>query len=155
MSIRIAINSDVRIHNCWEWEHMPIWWSWKVKNLRINDCTCYYTPWVRSFDLSRYKNLKTLDVGEWCFRYVKRVKISGLNQLESVSISYSSLMNPSSIRFENLPKLKSIKLGYYALCGSYGTNDNSLRMKNLPSLSYLYGSDHNFSNMHNVILESI
>ena len=101
MGIRIAINSDVVIHNCWEWEHIPIWWSWKVKNLRINDCTCYYTPWVRSFDLSRYKNLKTLDVGEWCFRYVKRVKISGLNQLESVSISYSSLMNPSSIRFES------------------------------------------------------
>ena len=101
MGVRIAINSDVVIHNCWEWEHLPIWWSWKVKNLRINDCTCYYTPWVRSFDLSRYKNLKTLDVGEWCFRYVKRVKISGLNQLESVSISYSSLMNPSSIRFES------------------------------------------------------
>ncbi|KNB41308.1 hypothetical protein JH06_5663 [Blastocystis sp. subtype 4] len=102
----------------------------------------------------RYKNLKTLDVGRWCFWDVKRVKISGLNQLESVSISYQSLMNPSSIRFENLPKLKSIELGHYALEGSYGTNDG-LIMKNLPSLSYLSGNYNNFFNMNNVILESI
>jgi len=72
-----------------------------VKNLRINGHTCYYTPWARSFDLSRYKNLKTLDVGSWCFRYVKRVKISGLNQLESVTIGWDSLETPSSIRFES------------------------------------------------------
>ena len=101
MSIRIAINSDVVIHNCWEWEHMPIWWSWKVKNLEVSYENCYYTPWMRSFDLSGYKNLKTLYVGERSFNGVKRVKISGLNQLESVSISYSSLMNPSSIQFES------------------------------------------------------
>ena len=79
MSIRIAINSDVRIHNCWEWEHIPIWWSWKVKNLRINDPTCYYTPWVRSFDLSRYKNLKTLDVGERSFRYANSIRFESEN----------------------------------------------------------------------------
>ena len=29
----------------------------------------------------------------------------------------------------DLPKLKSIELGDYALMGSYGTNDNSLTMK--------------------------
>ena len=101
MGIRIAINSDVVIHNCWEWEHIPIWWSWKVKNLRIYGGSCRNSPWVRSFDLSRYKNLKTLDVGRWCFWDVKRVKISGLNQLESVTINYWSLMNHSSIRFES------------------------------------------------------
>ena len=94
MGIRIAINSDVVIHNCWEWEHLPIWWSWKVKNLRI------YAPWVRSFDLSRYKNLKTLYVG-WGFWYVNQVKISGLNQLESVSIDGRSLQYLTSIRFES------------------------------------------------------
>ena len=72
-----------------------------MKNLRIYGGSCRNSPWVRSFDLSRYKNLKTLDVGRWCFWDVKRVKISGLNQLESVTINYWSLMNPSSIRFES------------------------------------------------------
>ena len=71
-----------------------------MKNLRIYGGSCRNSPWVRSFDLSRYKNLKTLYVG-WGFWYVNQVKISGLNQLESVSIDGGSLMNPSSIRFES------------------------------------------------------
>ena len=101
MGIRTAFNSDLVIHNCWEWEHIPIWWSWKVKGLRINDDTCSDTPWVISFDLSRFKNLKTLDVGLRSFYRVKRVEISGLNQLESVIIRCRSLRYPSSIRFES------------------------------------------------------
>ena len=102
MGIRMAfVEDDVVIHNCWEWEHIPIWWSWKVKILRINDKTCYYESWVRSFDLSRYKNLKTLDVGYRSFYHVKQVKISGLKQLESVYIGGSSLEYPSSMRFES------------------------------------------------------
>ena len=100
MGIRIAINSDVVIHNCWEWEHIPIWWSWKVKNLRIYIGICNL-PRVRLFDLSRFKNLKTVVIDRDSFYYVERVKISGLNQLESVTINYWSLMNPSSIRFES------------------------------------------------------
>ena len=73
-----------------------MWWSWKVKNLKINDNTCSYIPRVRSFDLSRYKNLKTLDIGSSSFYHVKRVKISGLNQLESVSINGGSFAGTGS-----------------------------------------------------------
>ena len=98
MGVRIAINSDVVVLNCWEWEHMPIWWSWKVKNLKINGHTCHLTPWVISFDLSRYKNLKTLDIGRGCFFYVKGVKISELNELESVKIGFG---NPESLVMDN------------------------------------------------------
>ena len=71
-----------------------------MKNLRINDCTCYYTPWVRSFDLSRYKNLKTLEIGRG-FINVDQVKLSGLNELESVYIGYRSLAHPSSTVIES------------------------------------------------------
>ena len=71
-----------------------------MKNLRIYGGSCRNSPWVRSFDLSRYKNLKTLDVG-WGFWYVNQVKISGLNQLESVSIDGRSLQYLTSIRFES------------------------------------------------------
>ena len=63
-----------------------------MKSIKIYSYeTCYYTPWVRSFDLSRYKNFQTLVVGLWSFGYVKQVKISGLNQLESVRFGDHSL----------------------------------------------------------------
>ena len=101
MGIRIAFNGDLRIHNCWEWEHIPMWWSWKVKSLRIDSYTCSYSPWIRSFDLSRYKNLKSLYVGDDSFYYVKRFELKGLKKLESVDIGYSSLRYPSSIRYES------------------------------------------------------
>ena len=137
MGIRIAFNSDLRIHNCWEWANTPIWWSWKVKRLSIDYGTCSYPPWIVSFDLSRYKNLKSLYVGERSFKYVKRFKLKGLKKLESVDIGYHSLKYPSSIIFESeemewmirldLPKLQSIRLSRYALEGSY-SNENSLIM---------------------------
>ena len=100
MGIRIAFNSDVVIHNCWEWEHIPNWWSWKVKNLKINYDSCWDTLWMISFDLCRYKNLKTLEIGRG-FINVDQVKLSGLNELESVYIGYRSLAHPSSTVIES------------------------------------------------------
>ena len=86
MSIRIAFSSDLVIHNCWEWEHIPMWWRWKVKNLKINDNTCSDTHRVRVFDLSQYKNLVTVEIGSDTFGYVKHVSISELNELESLKL---------------------------------------------------------------------
>ena len=100
MGIRIAINSDVVIHNCWEWEHIPNWWSWKVKILKINYDSCWDTLWMISFDLCRYKNLKSLEIGRG-FKGVDQVKLSGLNELESVYIGYYSLTSPSSTVIES------------------------------------------------------
>lgn len=97
MGIRIAFNSDLRIHNWWEWEHIPIWWSWKVKSLRIAYRTCYDSPWIVSFDLSRYKNLKSLYVGDYSFRYVKRFELKGLKKLDSVDIRGHSFQSAESL----------------------------------------------------------
>ena len=98
MGIRMAfIEDDVTIHNCWEWEHIPIWWSWKVKNLRISDYTCSYTPWMRSFDLSGFRNIKTINIGSDCFYYIKQVKISGLKRIECGRFGDSSFQNTESL----------------------------------------------------------
>ena len=97
MGIRIAISSDLRIHNWWEWANTPIWWSWKVKSLRIDRYTCSYSPWIRSLDLSRYKNLKSLYVGDYSFRYVKRFELKGLKKLDSVDIRGHSFQSAESL----------------------------------------------------------
>ena len=109
-----------------------------MKSLRIDYDTCFYPPWIVSFDLSRYKNLKSLYVGDWSFRYVKRFELKGLKKLESVEIGHDSLEYPSSIIFESeemewmmrldLPKLQSIRLGSYVLMGRR-SNENSLIIK--------------------------
>ena len=72
-----------------------------MKNLKMDYGTCSYVPWATSFDLSRFKNLKTLVVESLSFIHVNRVKISGLNQLESVIIGYGSLDYLYSIRLES------------------------------------------------------
>ena len=72
-----------------------------MKSLRIDSYTCSYSPWIKSFDLSRYKNLKSLYVGGRSFRYVKQFELKGLKKLESVDIGYDSLEYPSSIIFES------------------------------------------------------
>ena len=97
MGIRIAFNSDLRIHNCWEWEHIPMWWSWKVKSLIIAYHTCWDTDWIVSFDLSRYKNLKSLYVEDYSFRYVKQFELKGLKKLESVDIRDRSFYYTESL----------------------------------------------------------
>ena len=110
MGIRIAFNSDLRIHNYWEWEHIPMWWSWKVKSLSIDDDTCYYSPWIVSFDLSRYKNLKSLYVGGRSFEYVKQLELKGLKKLESVDIEYPFNSVVGTVSFNNYPKLKDVTM---------------------------------------------
>ena len=72
-----------------------------MKNLKIKNGTCYNTPWMKVFDLSGYKNLNTIDVGSDCFYYMNRVKIGGLNELESVIIGNYSFPHPSSMLFES------------------------------------------------------
>ena len=72
-----------------------------MKSLSLCENCCYGSLWIVSFDLSRYKNLKSLYVGGSCFRYVKQFELKGLKKLESVDIGYHSLRYPSSIIFES------------------------------------------------------
>ena len=72
-----------------------------MKSLTTDSYTCWDSPWIVSFDLSRYKNLKSLYVGDDSFYYVKRFELKGLKKLESVDIGYDSLEYPSSIIFES------------------------------------------------------
>ena len=74
-------------------------------------------------DLSRFRRLKKLVIGDECFMYVNEVKMVGLKALESVEIRKNSFTknrnyygNNSNRRFyvRNCPKLKSLKIGRYS-----------------------------------------
>ena len=84
---------------------------------------------LTELDLTRFSQLKRLEIGDHCFSYVDELKLIGMNELESVMIGENSFMkNENSygnsnrhFYLKNCPKLKSLKIGYdsfsdYSVC---------------------------------------
>ena len=81
---------------------------------------------MKELDLSGFVNLRKIKVGDECFKYVKKVNICGLREVESVEIGSKSFRRDGSIKggsfsLKNCPKLKELKMGLcsfedYAVC---------------------------------------
>ena len=72
---------------------------------------------MKELDLSGFVNLRKIKVGDECFKYVKKVNICGLKELESVEIGSKSFRRDSDIRggsfcLKDCPKLKELKMGF-------------------------------------------
>ena len=76
-------------------------------------------------DLSRFTRLRRLEIGNHCMSYVTTVNITGLAELESVTIGINSftkskngvLILPYADRhfyLKDCPKLKSLKMGHFS-----------------------------------------
>ena len=74
-------------------------------------------------DLTRFKRLKRIVIGDECFTYVNEVKLIGLSELVSVVIGMNSFTknknsgdNDPNRHFylKDCPKLKSLKMGRYS-----------------------------------------
>ena len=86
-------------------------------------------------DLSSFKFLRSVVIGDFCFQYVQIFSIVGLNWLESVRIgeysfgSDGSLWEGSEFKIVNCPQLKSLSIGYRSF-GRY----NGFELSQLPQL---------------------
>ena len=69
-------------------------------------------------DLTRFTQLRLLEVGNHCFTFVNELNITGLSELESVEIGSKSFRDDDSkggsFYLKNCPKLKSLKMGRYS-----------------------------------------
>ena len=74
-------------------------------------------------DLSRFRRLKKIVIGDECFVYVNETRLAGLYNLESVVIGMNSFTkNKNSYGYDSTrhfclkdcPKLKSLKIGSYS-----------------------------------------
>ena len=71
---------------------------------------------INVIDLSSFKFLRSVVIGNSCFKYVRIFSIVGLNWLESVSIGYrsfgsdGSLWEGSELKILNCPQLKSLSI---------------------------------------------
>ena len=91
---------------------------------------------ITAVDLSSFKFLRRVVIGNSCFGYVQLFSIVGLNWLESVSIgTYSfgsdgSLWEGSEFKIVNCPQLKSLSIGDRSF-GRY----NGFELSELPHLT--------------------
>ena len=107
---------------------------WDVTVLTVAASSCNEDT-ITVVDLSSFKFLRSIVIGNSCFQYVRILSIVGLNWLESVSIgdnsfgSDGSLWEGSEFKIMNCPQLKSLSIGYWSF-GRY----NGFELSELPQL---------------------
>ena len=128
-----------------------------TETIIVADGSCNDDDAITELDLSRFKNLTSLIVGDDCFGYVTTMNVVEMDNLESIRIGMNSfgsseeadysfsVKNCSSLKelriapnsfgewnfteFENLPSLEMIQIGYmYSYDGS-NFNSASLELK--------------------------
>ena len=107
---------------------------WDVTALTVTANSCNEDT-ITAVDLSSFKFLRSVVIGNSCFQYVQLFSIVGLNWLESVSIGSSSfggtgsLWKGSELKIVNCPQLKSLSIGGRSF-GRY----NGFELSHLPQL---------------------
>ena len=87
-----------------------------VTALTVTDSSCNDNT-ITVVDLSSFKFLRSVVIGNSCFQYVQLFSIVGLNWLESVSIGsssftyYDSSLKSSELKIVNCPQLKRLYIG--------------------------------------------
>ena len=108
-----------------------------VENLIISSNSCNE---LISLNLNRYRYLKSIEIGDECFKNVDLFNIDGLNELKSLKIGINSFTKYKdsyaynefrSFSILNCDKLESIEIGRYSF-SDYG---GEFELKNLPKLS--------------------
>ena len=87
-----------------------------VTEIVIDDRRCW-KDYGTSFDVSRYKNVKRIEIGEESFPYMSELSLIGLKRLESVVIARSCFMG-SDLIVKDCPKLKSLIIGQGSFRGA-------------------------------------
>ena len=96
---------------------------------------------MNTLDLSLFPQLKSIEIGDYCFEYVNEVKLIGLNQLERVLIGMNSFTKKKGsygydparhFYLRNCERLRELKIGRYSF------SDYSVCViENVPSLEVI------------------
>ena len=112
-----------------------------VTSIVISNWTCNDDDYT-IFDFSRFSQVKSIEIGNDCFAFVKTFKMDGLNGLKTLKIGKNSFTqkknshgNDKSKSFHllNCESLKSIEIGQY----SFNDFGGQFELKNLPSLQFI------------------
>ena len=111
-----------------------------TEEMVVSNSICNGQEW-NALDLSLMSNLRLIEVGDECFKYVKEVKLMGLKQLERVMIGKNSFTkckdgagNDPDRHFylKNCEQLRELKIGHHSF------SDYSVcEIENVPSLEVI------------------
>ena len=130
---------------------------WDVTALTVTGNSCNDNT-ITAVDLSSFKFLRSVVIGNSCFKYVLAFSIVGLNWLESVSIGSSSfgstgsLWKGSELKIVNCPQLKSLSIGDRSF-GQY----NGFELSELPQLKSveIVSDSHNNGNSFGIAPKAV
>ena len=106
------------IHNKVEWNLLD-----KYVSEIVVSSNCCNESTINVFDLSAFKYLKRIEIGDNCFEHVNTVNMSGWNVVESVVIGENSFTRKKNVvddvpnrqfYLKNCPSLKELKMGRYS-----------------------------------------
>ena len=109
-----------------------------IRSILIADYSCNERDYT-IFDFSRFQWLRSIEIGNECFKSVKTFKIDGLNRLHTLTIGNNSFTQnknsygkdaSKSFHILNCESLESIQIGEYSFSDFAG----EFEMKNLPQL---------------------
>ena len=114
----------------------------RIEELIVSNNSRNGIEW-RVLDLSFMSKLRVLQVGDDCFRFVKEVKLIGLNQLERVVIGWNcftkeksnlpcQVKSNSHFELKDCERLRELKIGCYSF-----NNYAVCEIENLPSLEVI------------------
>ena len=124
--LRINVTESV------EWSDVSL----EVSDLTISSKCCND---LNALDLSRFKWLRSIEIGDYCFGSVQTFKINGLNQLKTIKIGNNSFTKNRSwygidgsktFHILNCESLESIQIGVFSFSDFAG----EFELKNLPQL---------------------
>ena len=116
---------------------------------------------INVIDLSSFKFLRSVVIGNSCFKYVRIFSIVGLNWLESVSIgTYSfgsdgSLWEGSEFKIVNCPQLKSLSIGGRSFGRYNGFELSQLSQLISVTIASSYGYGHGFQYARNAVFRGM
>ena len=120
----------------------------EVTEIRIGSGECNNEKYT-VLDLSVFKNLKSIVIGDGSYMYVNGVNTNGLNKLESIVIGDECFINVNEVKMIGLSELESVEIGENSFTkkkNSAGDDPNRhFYMKNCPKLKSLKMGRYSFS----------
>ena len=129
-----------------------------VTEIRIGSGECNSEEF-RVMDLSVFKNLKSVVIGDGSYMYVNEVNTTGLNKLESIVIGDECFMNVNETRLTGLSELESVVIGMNSFTqhkNDYGYDSyRHFYLKNCPKLKSLKMGRYSFSDYTVIEIENV
>ena len=154
MATHPNIASSSRTANVHSWDELNALDA-STETIIVADGSCNNDDGATELDLSRFENLTSLIVGDNCFEYVTTMNVVEMDNLESIRIGMQSFNSYEeadySFSVKNCSSLKELRIA----SGSFG-NWNFTKFENLPSLEVIqigYMHSYEGSNFDSASLE--